>query len=158
MAQERLERLFANAAIILRCSPREDFAEFDEIHLPSDVPTIDVLTKCDSVVDSADRISGVLETSARFDVGIDSLARAVASKLRVDFGMDEPGSPGTARRQEALREAAQALGTALETLDVDQTLVAASIRSALDWLGQITGEVHTEDLLDRIFSRFCVGK
>ena len=42
--------------------------------------------------------------------------------------------------------------------DVDEVLVAAEIRVALDRIGLVVGAVHTEDLLDRIFSRFCVGK
>lgn len=39
-----------------------------------------------------------------------------------------------------------------------QELAAAEIRRALDCLGQVTGAVHTDDVLDRIFSRFCIGK
>ena len=37
-------------------------------------------------------------------------------------------------------------------------LVALSLRAALDQLGEMTGAVYTNDLLDRIFSRFCIGK
>ena len=37
-------------------------------------------------------------------------------------------------------------------------LIAAEIRSALDELGRVAGAVYTDDVLDRIFSRFCVGK
>jgi len=37
-------------------------------------------------------------------------------------------------------------------------LVAAEVRGALDELGQVVGAVYTEDLLDRVFSRFCIGK
>jgi tRNA modification GTPase len=36
--------------------------------------------------------------------------------------------------------------------------VAMDIRHALAYLGEITGEISTEDLLDSIFSRFCIGK
>ena len=39
-----------------------------------------------------------------------------------------------------------------------EELVAAEIRAALDELGRVVGSVYTEDLLDRIFSRFCIGK
>jgi tRNA U34 5-carboxymethylaminomethyl modifying GTPase MnmE/TrmE len=38
-------------------------------------------------------------------------------------------------------------------------VVAASLlRDALEWIGQATGRVYQEDLLDTIFSRFCIGK
>jgi tRNA modification GTPase len=37
-------------------------------------------------------------------------------------------------------------------------LLALELRGALDQLGEIVGAVYTDDLLDRIFSRFCIGK
>ena len=37
-------------------------------------------------------------------------------------------------------------------------LLAQSLRGAIDSLGEMTGAVYTNDLLDRIFSRFCIGK
>jgi tRNA modification GTPase len=37
-------------------------------------------------------------------------------------------------------------------------VVSAEIRLALEELGKVVGAVYTEDLLDRIFSRFCIGK
>jgi tRNA modification GTPase len=36
--------------------------------------------------------------------------------------------------------------------------VALALRGALDQLGEMVGAVYTNDLLDRIFSRFCIGK
>jgi tRNA modification GTPase len=46
----------------------------------------------------------------------------------------------------------------LVELGTGDELVSAEIRHALDELGKITGAVYTEDVLDRIFSRFCIGK
>jgi tRNA modification GTPase len=42
--------------------------------------------------------------------------------------------------------------------DEPPELVALELRAALDELGAMTGAVYTDDLLDRIFSRFCIGK
>ena len=42
-------------------------------------------------------------------------------------------------------------------LDPDE-LTAAEIRIALVELGKVVGAVYTDDILDRIFSRFCIGK
>ena len=39
-----------------------------------------------------------------------------------------------------------------------EELLAAEVRATLDHLGQIVGAVYTDDILDRIFSRFCIGK
>ena len=68
---------------------------------------------------------------------------------------------GTAVRcRESLRTAAESLGRAAEILraGAGEELVASEIRMALEALGQIVGAVYTEDVLERIFSRFCVGK
>ena len=37
-------------------------------------------------------------------------------------------------------------------------LVAAELRTALDAIGTMVGAVYTDDLLDRVFSQFCIGK
>ena len=39
-----------------------------------------------------------------------------------------------------------------------EELAAAELRTALDELGRVVGAVYTDDILDRIFSRFCIGK
>ncbi len=46
----------------------------------------------------------------------------------------------------------------LAETDAGDELVAAEIRVALAELGNMVGAVYTDDLLDRIFSRFCIGK
>ena len=43
-------------------------------------------------------------------------------------------------------------------LQLGEELVAIEIREALQHLGQIVGQVYTDDILDRIFSKFCIGK
>jgi tRNA modification GTPase len=65
-----------------------------------------------------------------------------------------------ARHAESLRRALQALIKVEEGLSkqVPGDLLALDIRYALDELGSITGEVSNEDLLDSIFTRFCIGK
>jgi tRNA modification GTPase len=65
-----------------------------------------------------------------------------------------------ARHADALKRASNALEKVLEGLDknIAGDLLAIEIRYALDELGSITGEVTNEDLLDSIFTRFCIGK
>lgn len=65
-----------------------------------------------------------------------------------------------ARHAESLRKAYEALIKVSEGLNkqVPGDLLALDIRYALDELGSITGEVTNEDLLDSIFTRFCIGK
>jgi tRNA modification GTPase len=64
------------------------------------------------------------------------------------------------RHQEALRRARDAAATAIEALTAEQTLevVAMELRIAINAIGEIVGKTSTEDLLDSIFSQFCIGK
>ncbi len=54
---------------------------------------------------------------------------------------------------EGVQRAAQATGAGVE-----REFIAADVRGAVDCLGEITGETTTEDILERIFSTFCIGK
>ena len=60
----------------------------------------------------------------------------------------------------SLRNAGDAVGNALELLDAyaGTELVAFELRSALDYVGEITGKVVSEEVLNVIFDRFCIGK
>lgn len=64
------------------------------------------------------------------------------------------------RHYQALSEANESLMRALAGLEngLSGDLLAADIRQSLFHLGEITGEVTTDDLLDNIFSKFCIGK
>ncbi|MFL5693830.1 MAG: tRNA uridine-5-carboxymethylaminomethyl(34) synthesis GTPase MnmE [Ktedonobacteraceae bacterium] len=64
------------------------------------------------------------------------------------------------RHQEALRSAAAHLRASLVPLEQGLPLdfVSIDLRAAYDVLGEITGETASEDLLDKIFSEFCIGK
>jgi tRNA modification GTPase len=58
---------------------------------------------------------------------------------------------------QAAERAAAMLAGAVEVADLAE-VAALDLRDALGQLGQISGQVVTEDILGRIFSRFCVGK
>ena len=64
------------------------------------------------------------------------------------------------RHQEALIRAQSQLQDLIEGLDTQMPLdiVSIDLRGALDALGSITGETVTDDLIDKIFSEFCLGK
>jgi tRNA modification GTPase len=66
----------------------------------------------------------------------------------------------SARQQDALRRAGEHLGAAAQTLGDGLPLdfVSIDLRAALAALGEITGETVRDDLLDRIFAEFCIGK
>ena len=66
----------------------------------------------------------------------------------------------SARHQEALRHAAEHLRASCVSLEQGLPLdfVSIDLRAAYDALGEVTGETASDDLLDRIFSEFCIGK
>jgi tRNA modification GTPase len=66
----------------------------------------------------------------------------------------------SARHRDSLEKALEGLGRVGEALGLSMPgeFVATDLRWAVDRLGEITGETTTEDILDRIFSDFCIGK
>jgi tRNA modification GTPase len=66
----------------------------------------------------------------------------------------------SARQKAALTKAARALEDAQEAISSGESLdmVAVDLSAALSALGEITGETTPEDILDSLFSNFCVGK
>ena len=101
----------------------------------------------------------ILPVSAKTGAGLDQL-EDVLDEL---FGDETPcdGSILTnARQAGAVQRAAQALERTLEGLDAAMTpdAVLTDVEEALEALGEITGRTMREEVVNRIFSRFCVGK
>ncbi len=103
--------------------------------------------------------SGIdVDVSAATGSGVVDVARLVAARLGGSERAD--GLLVLARHGEALLRAGAALELAEESARsrAGDELVAAEVRRALFSLGEITGETATEELLERIFSSFCIGK
>jgi tRNA modification GTPase len=64
------------------------------------------------------------------------------------------------RCRESVRLANESICRAAELAQAGRSneLVAVEIRAALDEIGKVVGAVYTDDLLDRIFGTFCIGK
>jgi tRNA modification GTPase len=77
-----------------------------------------------------------------------------------DLRMGEEAVVFSARQVAALRETAAYLHTALENLDagLPYDICAGDVRAAMGELGMLCGRELREEVLDEIFSRFCVGK
>src|SRR5262249_35115243 len=107
-----------------------------------------------------DATAHVLPTSAVTGAGLAALRTAIADFLRTRFAEgDLPASTG-ARCRESLTRAGSSLEGASQTLlhGGGAQLGALDLRQALDELGKVVGAVVTDDILDRIFRRFCIGK
>lgn len=105
--------------------------------------------------------TAVVRLSAKTGEGLDGLRdRIRALILRADFEPSEGAMVTRLRHRDALARAHDALGQAEGSVQAGLSgeFVAMDLRAALDALGEITGVVTTDDILDRIFSEFCIGK
>jgi tRNA modification GTPase len=116
---------------------------------------IPVHAKCD--LDQADfHDSCAIRVSARTGEGLQSLKDAIAGKLReLSARASEDVADVTARQTDLL---AKALAALEGTDPSDPVLAANALRVAAQSIGEIIGKTYSEDLLDSLFSRFCVGK
>ena len=100
-------------------------------------------------------------TSTLSGEGLPELEETVANLVLAGKTLhSESALVTSARHQEALRLAAEHLRASLVPLDRGLPLdfVSIDLRAAYDALGEITGETASDDLLDKIFSEFCIGK
>lgn len=107
----------------------------------------------------AERFPRVLHISAQTGAGLDALAEAVAALYPA--GETPAGELLTnARQADAVERALSAVAEARGALDTGMTpdVVLTDCEAALEALGELNGKRIREDLVDTIFSRFCVGK
>ena len=116
-----------------------------------------VRNKCDLTSFRCPRMYGCFAVSAKDGRGVDELRHAIAA-LAAE-GRASGGEVITSERhKDALYRAKRALESALSSLDGTVDLTLVDLREAYDALGEITGKTATEDVVDAIFSKFCVGK
>ncbi len=99
--------------------------------------------------------AAILVSATRGD-GMETLRSWLVEWARSAVRPGEPALLSHARHQEAFVAAGAALAEAADTDDA--VLRAESLRHAASAFGQIAGRVGVDDVLDRIFSRFCIGK
>ncbi|MCP4013668.1 MAG: tRNA uridine-5-carboxymethylaminomethyl(34) synthesis GTPase MnmE, partial [Phycisphaeraceae bacterium] len=99
------------------------------------------------------------EVSARTGEGLDALRRELRERL-VGGGPIEDPILTNSRHARALEQAEADLARAATAAakGLSEELLLEDLRQAMRHLGEITGEFTTEDLYDRIFSSFCIGK
>jgi len=139
---ERAEALIAKADLV--------------VALDCDIPgALRVHAKCD--LDSHKGLNG-LSVSAKTGEGLDALKAAIAERLAAQAarGDEESGADVTTRQKELLVRAAEALDRAASAADL--AVAANEVRTAASEIGRIVGKTYSDDLLDALFSRFCVGK
>jgi tRNA modification GTPase len=105
--------------------------------------------------------AAVCTLSAKTGAGIDRLRSEIRRQL-IGPGADsvETVLVSNVRHRTALRRASESLRQALDSVaaKAPAELIAVDVRAAADALGEITGAITTDEILERIFSEFCIGK
>ncbi|HEY7308118.1 MAG TPA: tRNA modification GTPase [Gemmataceae bacterium] len=117
-------------------------------------PVVAVATKCDRATAPPQSLA----TSAVTGAGIPSLRSLLAERARRH---KQPAlAPSLSRCRHHVESCLEQLRRAhrIVLFDDPPELLALELRGALEQLGEMVGTVYTDDLLDRIFSRFCIGK
>jgi tRNA modification GTPase len=159
-AQDLRSGQVAQADLLLACRSADTDPGDAASTIAADRPQLDVWTKSDLGAPESHAGSGMLTTSAATGAGLAALRLAIATALRGRAAEDDVPTGTAARCRASLVHASQALESASQTLlcGGGDELVAVDLRQALDELGKVVGAVVTDDILDRIFRRFCIGK
>ena len=177
---ERSRRTMADADVVLvLLDAAEDLTAEDQeiIRSVRDVPHLIVLNKSDkpdaiSVADLTSTLvrkasnlweaqpAPIVATSAKTGSGLDHLQQAIVEP----FSSQDSSSNGflvtDARHHDLLVRSADEVRHSIDLLEQHRSeeIVLIGLHNALRYLGEITGETTTEDMLTRIFSTFCIGK
>jgi tRNA modification GTPase len=126
-----------------------------------DCPRVVVWTKTDLCRPPSALQLEALQTSSRLGWGLGRLGQRLGQAARSARGSaGERAGLSAVRCRESLLITAGGLERACRVSQARQgeELVAAELAAALDELGRVVGAVYADDVLDRIFSRFCIGK
>lgn len=102
-----------------------------------------------------------VSVSALTDAGLADLKRAMIARIDAHFAHDQDDLIlVNARHSVALKELQRCLSQSIELMVTGEPaeFVASELRGAVDAIGRILGRIDTEDMLDVLFSSFCIGK
>jgi tRNA modification GTPase len=110
--------------------------------------------------DNRAQTSNLIFISARNKDGIDLLKQEILRKINLHSINTDDVLISNIRHLEALQKTEDSLNRVLINIDnpITSDFLASDIKQALYYLGEITGQVTTDDLLETIFSKFCIGK
>lgn len=157
MGMERTRRAIESAQIVIRMVEPE-VKEIGPLPESEGKREIIVVNKIDR---SGERnIPDAIYISAREGVGIDKLCRALRSTVDTDGVYRGEAVVSNIRHYDALQRARESIVKAQDGLagGISSELLSEELRMATDALGEITGEITSDEILQNIFSKFCIGK
>lgn len=166
MGVERSRAVMDQAGLIFFLSDAsEPLAEEDRellSHAVKTAPTVLIRTKCDLPVVDCPEFPGtkMVEISTVTGQGMEKLEEAVSEFFPQDTSISAGEILTNARQADAVGRALQSVKAAIFAMEsgVTPDAVLTETEEAMEALGELTGKTVREDITDRIFSRFCVGK
>jgi tRNA modification GTPase len=171
---ERSRRAMADADLVIVVIDASEPLSAEDVQLMDsvrDLPHVLALNKIDKVDDVEGTLARVREilqlangevaaASAKTGEGLDLLKHAIVHPFVSHESTDSGFLVTDARHHDLLARAQQEIASSLELLaqNASEEITLIGLHNALRFLGQITGETTTEDMLTRIFSTFCIGK
>ena len=160
------ERYLERAQVVLACAEHAAglAATCAWISRLTGAPVIEVATKRDRPeAEPVASGSAALEVSAETGAGLDALLARIEDTLATALGAPSFDAPVVTRARHlvalrAAREELAAFATAWSAAALPAPVMAVHLRSAVGALEELIGVVDTEDVLDRVFRSFCVGK
>lgn len=146
----------ADILLIVIDASEELTQEDKELLAQRDERAIVILNKSD--LPQKTFIEGAMEISAVDGTGVETLMREMERRVAVHSGIEDKMTEE--RHLRLAKRALSALRNALLALDsgMELDMIEIDLKEALEHLSQITGENATEEVIDRVFSSFCVGK
>lgn len=129
-------------------------ASADAPEWPDNATGLRLLNKCDLAAPAVP--AGVLRVSAATGAGLPELRDTLSAWAHNALRPGEPALLSHARHRAAFADAESALRNAATASE--PVLRAEALRAAAHAFGRIAGRIGVDDVLDRIFSRFCIGK
>lgn len=167
--ERTMQKLSQSSLIIylfdmMEATAEEVQAELDRLN-PKKLPIVAVANKIDQASEEKlaafASIENLVQISAAEGANLDDLKQALVDKVNLGkLNTQQQTIVTNLRHVDSLNKTYAALDDVLHglALSISNDLVAADIRRALYSLGEITGEITTDDLLDNIFTKFCIGK
>ena len=161
MGIERTMESIRRAQVIIRLVDARRMDEaMPEFEVRPEQRVLTVVNKMDAAPEEFRVPEGALGISARQGDGIEALCEALRSTVDTEGLYHGDAVVSNSRHYEALTAARESLGRALAGMDegLPADLLSEEIRPVIRHLGEITGQITTDEILGNIFSKFCIGK
>lgn len=159
MGIDRTYRAMENAQIILHIAAADNPVFKNIVTLPHQ-KYIQIINKIDKATSTEDRANNPLCISAKYNIGIDALRTLLGECVDTSSVNSSSVVVTNMRHYAALEKASESLQMATMAMEnnLPSDLLSEDIRQTLHHLGEITGDITSDDILHSIFSKFCIGK